>query len=121
MRRARMAIALLAASVVFQAGTVPLARAEQRNEFPAAVATGVFSALATVVAVPLKFATCTAVAAVGGAGYGLTLGQSDFVRQELLSGIPRACGIIMHTTAPEVTPYLEGPQPDAQFAGERGN
>jgi hypothetical protein len=98
----------LAAQMVAATGV----QAEERNELPTAMAAGAFSALATVVAVPLKFATCVAVASVGGAGYGLTLGHSDFVREELLAGLPDACGVQLYTTAPEVAPYLDGPQPD---------
>jgi hypothetical protein len=116
MRQARRTLALLAVSILLQAGTASLGQtqtqAQAQREFPTAVGTGVFSAFATVVGLPIKIATCAAMTAVGGVGYGLTLGHSDLVRQEFLSGLPLACGMKMNTTAPEVTPYLGGPQPD---------
>lgn len=82
------------------------------NNLLSAVATGVYSAIATVIAVPVKVATCGALTAVGGTGYGLTVGESEFVQEEFLSALPSACGPALKTLPPDVTPYLDGPQPD---------
>jgi len=91
---------------------VGTASAEPRgNDFLSAVATGVYSAMATVVAAPIRFATCGALAAVGGAGHGLSGGESEIVREELLSAIPSACGPILKTLPTDVTPYLEQSEP----------
>lgn len=81
------------------------------NDFLSAVATGVYSAMATVIAVPIKFATCATLATIGGVGQGLTVGESEVVQEEFLSGIPSACGPFLKTLPADVTPHLEGPQP----------
>ena len=91
---------------------VGTANAEPKgNDFLSAVATGVYSAMATVIAVPIKFATCGTLATIGGVGHGLTVGESEIVQEEFLSGIPSACGPVLKTLPADVTPYLEGPEP----------
>ena len=106
-RRVAVGISLLVLTSL--AGT---ANAEpQGNDFLSAVATGVYSALATVIAVPIKFATCGTLATIGGVGHGLTVGESEIVQEEFLSAIPSACGPYLNTLPADVTPYLEGPQP----------
>ncbi len=82
------------------------------NDLVSAIATGVYSAMATVIGVPVKLATCGTLAVVGGAGHGLTVGESEFVQEEFLSAIPSACGPSLKTLPADVTPYLDGPQPD---------
>ena len=67
-------------------------------------ATGV---IATVIGLPLKVATCGATIALGGVGYGLTLGHSEFIQTELLSGLSSVCGTQLDT----VTVQVNGPQP----------
>jgi len=89
---------------------VSSARAEQRD-LPTAAGGALFSILGTIVALPVKIVTCTAMGAIGGIGYGATLGGSDFVQAEILSGIPFACQPVLKTTPPEIEPYLKGPQP----------
>ena len=92
---------------------VGTANAEPKgNDFLSAVATGVYSAMATVIAVPIKFATCGTLATIGGVGHGLTVGESEIVQEEFLSGIPSACGPVLKTLPADVTPYLDGPRPD---------
>jgi hypothetical protein len=49
---------------------------------------------------------------VGGVGHGLSVGESEFVQEEFLSTIPSACGPALKTLPADVTPYLDGPQPD---------
>jgi len=82
------------------------------NDLLSAVATGVYSAIATVIGAPVKLATCGALTAVGGVGHGLTVGESEFVQEEFLSAIPSACGPTLKTLPADVAPYLDGPQPD---------
>ena len=65
------------------------------------------SVIATVISLPLKVATCGATIALGGVGYGLTLGHSEFVQTELLSGLSSACGTRLDTE----TVQVDGPQP----------
>jgi hypothetical protein len=105
----RVAVGMSLFVLTSLAGT---ANAEPKgNDFLSAVATGVYSALATVIAVPIKFATCGTLATIGGVGHGLTVGESEIVQEEFLSGIPSACGPFLNTLPADVTPYLEGPQP----------
>jgi len=105
----RVAVGMSLFVLTSLAGT---ANAEPRgNDFLSAVATGVYSAMATVIAVPIKFATCGTLATIGGVGHGLTVGESEFVQEEFLSAIPSACGPYLNTLPADVTPYLEGPQP----------
>ena len=83
----------------------------QGNDFLSAVAGGVYSAMATVIAVPVKVATCGVVTAIGGVGHGLSGGESALVKEEFLSAIPSACGPYLKTLPADVAPRLEGPQP----------
>lgn len=83
----------------------------QGNDFLSAVAGGVYSAMATVIAVPVKLATCGTLATIGGVGHGLSVGASEIVQEEFLSAIPSACGPFLNTLPADVAPHLEGPQP----------
>lgn len=83
----------------------------QGNDFLSAVAGGVYSAMATVIAVPVKLATCGVVTTIGGVGHGLSVGASEIVQEEFLSAIPSACGPFLNTLPADVAPHLEGPQP----------
>ena len=86
--------------------------APKGNDFGSAVATGLYSAIATVIGAPVKIATCGVLVTVGGVGHGLSVGESEFVQEEFLSAIPSACGPSLKTLPADVTPYLDGPQPD---------
>jgi hypothetical protein len=86
--------------------------APKGNDYGSAVATGVYSAIATVIGLPVKVATCGVLATVGGVGHGLSVGESEFAQEEFLSAIPSACGPVLKTLPADVTPYLDGPQPD---------
>jgi len=66
------------------------------------VSAGLTGLVATIIGLPVKAATCVATIALGGTGYGLTAGQSEFVRDELIKGIPYVCGTELRTTPPEV-------------------
>lgn len=83
----------------------------QGNDFLSAVAGGAYSAIATVIAVPVKLATCGTLVAIGGVGHGLSIGASEIVQEEFLSAIPSACGPYLNTLPADIAPHLEGPQP----------
>ena len=86
------------------------AQAAQRD-LPTATGGGVFSIIGTIIALPVKIATCGGMAVLGGVGYGATLGESEFVQQEFLSALPDACRPVLKTTPMEIDPVLPGPRP----------
>jgi hypothetical protein len=90
----------------------PVNAAPRGNDYGSAVATGMYSAIATVIGLPVKVASCGVLMAVGGVGHGLSVGESEFVQEEFLSAIPSTCGPTLKTLPADVTPYLDGPQPD---------
>ncbi len=105
MQRAILQLSIIALCVFVQSFRPSLVDAMEPTVQAAGSATGV---IATVIGLPLKVATCGATIALGGVGYGLTLGHSEFVQTELLSGLPSACGTQLDT----VTVQVDGPQPD---------
>jgi len=109
MKRTRIA-AIATTFLVLSQGVLALP-AHANRDLPTATGGAIFSIIATIVAVPVKIATCTAVSAIGGVGYGATLGESEFIQEEFLSGIPDACRPVLKTTPMDIDPYLRGPQP----------
>lgn len=105
-------IATIATTCLFleQGAMVKSAEAEHRD-LPTATSGAVYSIIATIIGVPVKIATCTAMGVIGGVGHGMSLGESEFVQEEFLSGIPDACRPVLKTTPMDIDPYLEGPQP----------
>ena len=67
------------------------------------VSTRAVSVLATVFAAPLKLATCVATVVLGGTAYGLTMGTSELLREELDAGLKRTCGGKYSVTPEEIT------------------
>lgn len=53
---------------------------------------GAISVIATVIAAPLKLVTCAATVVLGGTVYGLTMGTSETIREELVAGTNYTCG-----------------------------
>lgn len=86
------------------------AKAAQRD-LPTATGGAVFSILGTIIALPVKIATCGGMAVLGGVGYGLTLGESEVIQEEFLSALPDACRPVLKTTPMEIDPVLPGPRP----------
>jgi len=82
-----------------------------QRDLPTAAGGGVFSVIGTIIALPVKIATCGGMAVLGGVGYGLTLGESEFVQHEFLSALPDACRPVLKTTPMEIDPILPGPRP----------
>ena len=92
MRRNRVwTTVVVALWLVVQLMVVSGARADT-EEIVEGAATGMTSTLATVIMMPVKLANCVAMIALGGVGYGLTMGSSEVVEQEFLGAIPSACG-----------------------------
>ena len=85
-------------------------RAAQRD-LPTATGGAVFSIIGTIIALPVKIATCGGMAVIGGVGYGVTLGEGEFVQEEFLSALPDACRPVLKTTPMEIDPNLPGPRP----------
>jgi len=110
MKRGKATLIITVLCLVSQLLTESHVRAAQRDVF---TATGgaIFSIIGTIIALPVKIATCGGIAAVGGAGYGVTLGESEFIQEEFLSAIPDACRPVLKTTPPEIDSLLPGPQP----------
>jgi hypothetical protein len=69
----------------------PWASAEE-STVGADVSAGIISVLATVITFPVKLVTCAATVALGGTTYGLTMGTSEIVRDELAAGTNQTCG-----------------------------
>ncbi len=92
MRRNRVwTTVVVALWLVVQLMVVSGARADT-EEVVEGAATGMASTLATVFMMPVKLANCVVMVTVGGAAYGLTMGSSEFVEEELVGAIPSACG-----------------------------
>ena len=106
MQRAILQISMIALCVFVQSSRPSLVNAKDME--PTVQAAGsATSVIATVISLPLKVATCGATIALGGVGYGLTLGHSEFIQTELLSGLSSVCGTRLDT----VTVRVDGPQP----------
>ena len=91
MKRKSIVAATIALGLLTQLVAASGARA-QGAEPVVGVAGAITSVLATVIALPVKAVTCVSTVALGGVGYGLAAGSSEFVREELLGGLPYACG-----------------------------
>jgi hypothetical protein len=109
MTRTRIA-ALATMLFALDQGVVALP-AHAHRDLPTATGGAIYSLIATVVALPVKVATCTTMSVIGGVGHGLTLGESEFVQEEFLSGLPDACRPVLKSTPMEIDPDLPGPQP----------
>lgn len=104
-------IAVIATTLLILGQGIVALPARANRDLPTATGGAVYSIIATIVALPVKVATCTTMSVVGGVGYGLTLGESEFVQEEFLSGLPDACRPVLKTTPMEIDPDLPGPQP----------
>lgn len=99
---------MLVCTVQLFTGTHVLAA---QRDLPTATGGGVFSIIGTIIALPVKLATCGGMAVLGGVGHGLTLGESEFIQDEFLSALPDACRPVLKTTPMEIDPVLPGPRP----------
>jgi hypothetical protein len=110
LRRTTLVMTAVAMMFSVQLLTGANVRAAQRD-LPTATGGAVFSIIGTIIALPVKIATCGGMAVIGGAGYGVTLGESEFVQDEFLSALPDACRPVLKTTPMEIDPNLPGPRP----------
>lgn len=102
MKPTRRLTALLGLCLLVQ---VVLVASWARAEEPSVgtdVSAGTISALATVVTLPVKLAACVLTVVLGGAAYGLTMGTSEIIREELVAGTNQTCGGRFYVTPRQV-------------------
>ncbi|MCZ7624937.1 MAG: hypothetical protein C3F12_07145 [Candidatus Methylomirabilota bacterium] len=91
MKTIRRTSALLALCLLVQTAAASWARAEETT-IGADLSAGAISVIATVITVPLKLVTCALTVALGGTAYGITMGTSETIREELVAGTNYTCG-----------------------------
>jgi len=91
MKPIRRLAAPLVLCLLVQMATASWARAEETT-VGADLSAGAISVIATVVTLPLKVVACAATVVLGGAVYGLTMGTSEVIREELVAGTNYTCG-----------------------------
>ena len=109
MKRKRVLAATAALWLLAQMAMSSGARAEEPS-FAADVSAGAVSAIATIFALPVKLAACVTTVALGGAVYGLTMGTSELIRQELVAGTNYTCGGKFYITPQEVKQLVSEPE-----------
>ena len=109
MARKRVLIAMMVLWLLVQMGIASGARAEEPH-LGADIAAGAISALATAVAFPVRVAACAATVALGGVTYGLTMGTSEPLRQEIVAGTNYTCGGRFYFTPEEVKQFAKEPE-----------
>ena len=109
MGRKGVVIAMMALWLLVQIGTASGAKAEEPR-LGADIAAGAISALATVIAFPARVAACVATVALGGVTYGLTMGTSELLRQEIVAGTNYTCGGRFYITPEEVKQFAKEPE-----------
>ena len=109
MKLIRRLTALLALCLLVQMAVASWARAEETS-LGADVSAGAVSVIATVITLPLKLITCAATVALGGTAYGLTMGTSEIIREELVAGINQTCGGKFYVTPQQVKRLAREPE-----------
>jgi len=71
------------------------------------VSAGAISVIATAFAFPVRLVACVATVALGGIAYGLTMGSSEMVRQELVAGTNYTCGGKFTVTPEQVKQFTD--------------
>jgi len=89
---------------------VVLPAGAQDTNLAAGVSAVAASVIATGVAAPVRLLACGATVLIGGIAYGLTMGTSELVRQELAAGTKDTCGGTWVITPEEVTRATRDPQ-----------
>lgn len=74
------------------------------------VSAGAVSAIATLFALPVRLAACVATVAIGGTAYGLTMGTSEALREQLVAGTKYTCGGKFYITPREVRQFAREPE-----------
>ncbi|MGH7410954.1 MAG: hypothetical protein ACREJ6_07870 [Candidatus Methylomirabilis sp.] len=96
--RTAVALGLL---VQMQMAIASNAMAEEPN-LAVDLSAGAISTIATVIAFPVRLIACVATVGLGGLGYGLTMGTSELIREELVAGTNYTCGGKYYVTPQEV-------------------
>ena len=109
MERKRVVTATVALCVLLQMEMASGAWAEEPN-LAADVSAGAVSAIATLFALPVRLAACVATVAIGGTAYGLTMGFSEVIREELVAGTKYTCGGKYYITPQEVRQFAREPE-----------
>lgn len=109
MGRNRVVIAMMVLALLLQMGIASGARAEEPR-VGTDVAARAVSALATVIAFPVRLVACVATVAVGGVTYGLTMGTSELLRREIAEGTNETCGGRFYITPEEVKRLASEPE-----------
>jgi len=87
----------------------PGARAEEPTR-AADLSAGAISVIATAIAVPVRLVACGATIVLGGMAYGLTMGTSELLREELAAGTNYTCGGKFTITPQEVKRLARKPE-----------
>jgi hypothetical protein len=101
--------AFLLPCLLVQVGMASWARAED-SSLGADVSAGAVSVIATVITLPLKLITCAATVALGGTAYGLTMGTSEIIREELVAGTNQTCGGRYYVSPQQVKQLVREPE-----------
>ena len=109
MTRNRVVTSMLALGLLVQMVSASGARAEEPN-LAADVSAGAASAIATVFALPVRLAACIATVVIGGTAYGLTMGSSELIREELAAGTKSTCGGKFYITPQEIKQFAREPE-----------
>ena len=108
MKPTRRLTAFLALCLLVQMAVASQARAED-SSLGADVSAGAVSVIATVITLPLKLITCAATVALGGTAYGLTMGTSEIIREELVAGTNQTCGGRFYVSPQQVKQLVREP------------
>ena len=109
MKRKRVLAVTAALWLLAQMAISSSARAEEPS-LAADVSAGVVSAIATIFALPVKLTACVTTVALGGAVYGLTMGTSEIIQQELVAGTNYTCGGKFYITPQEIKQFARDPE-----------
>lgn len=110
MKSFRRSAALLALCLLMQVGMASRAWAEETT-IGADLSAGAISVIATAITVPLKLVTCAATVVLGGTVYGLTMGTSEVIREELVAGTNYTCGGRFYVSPRQVKQLMAESEP----------
>lgn len=109
MGRNRIVVAMMTLWLLVQMGAPSGAKAEG-PDLGTDIAAGAISALATVFMLPVRLVACVATVTLGAATYGLTMGASEPVRQEIVAGTKYTCRGRYYITPEEVKQFAKEPE-----------
>jgi hypothetical protein len=109
MKRNRVVAVIVVCWLLAHVAALSSAAAEEPG-LAADVSVGAASVLATVIAAPVRLVACVLTVAVGGTAYGLTMGQSELIRDELAAGTRSTCGGKYYVTPQDIRQFSREPQ-----------